>query len=61
MGDMMTEKIAWGGFCNNRLHKTKEMNSGYVIYAIFPNKRTAKLSYEDVRRIEIGIHQPIIK
>ena len=45
--------VKWAGFCNGRLDITKEDNNGYRIYAIFPNKETAKLCYEDVRKVTI--------
>lgn len=45
--------IAYAGFCNDHIHKTKEADSEYRILAIFPNKRTAKLAYEDVRTVVI--------
>jgi len=45
--------IKWGGFVDNKLDITKENYNGYRIYAIFPNRKTAKLCYEDVRKIKI--------
>lgn len=46
-------KIKWGGFVNDKLDITKDIYNGYSIYAIFPNRKTARLCYQDVRPVRI--------
>ena len=45
--------IKWCGFTNNKPNITREDINGYRIYAIYPNKKTAKLGYEDVRKVKV--------
>ena len=43
----------WAGYVNGHIDITRKDYNGYRLYAIYPNRRTAKLCYQDVRKIEI--------
>lgn len=47
----------YAGIVGKSIHKTKEKDSNYKIFAIFPNRKTAKLAYEMVMKCEIIINE----
>lgn len=57
----MTEKkkrkarstLAWGGFSDGCLHVWSKRSSFYGELAVYPTRKMARESYQDVRRIEI--------
>lgn len=53
---------AWGGFSEGKLdeipHNDAYDDGGFYARAIFLTRKSAKLRYEDVRRIEIHIPTP---